>query len=83
MASTSKIQEKIADIVKRPQNVKFEEIKWVMDQLGAKQRTSKHGELFRLDSHRVMINKHNNGKDTVPKYSVDNFRDLMTELGLY
>jgi hypothetical protein len=83
MASTAKIQEKIADIVGRPYNVRFEEIKWVMDQLGASPRSAKHGRLFRLQGHRLMINEHNNGKDTVPKYSVDDFRDLMIDLGLY
>jgi hypothetical protein len=83
MASTAKVQEKIADIVRRPFNVRFSEIKWVMDQLGAIERPAKHGRLFRLEGHRLMINEHNNGKDTVPKYSVDEFRDLMIELGLY
>jgi hypothetical protein len=82
MASTAKIQEKIADIVGRPHNVRFEEIKWVMDQLGASERSTKHTRLFKLHGRRVVINEHNNGKDTVPRYSVDNFRNLMIELGL-
>jgi hypothetical protein len=54
-----------------------------MDQLGATERNAKHGRLFCLDGRRIMINEHNNGKDTVPKYSVDEFRDLMIERGLY
>jgi hypothetical protein len=83
MASIAKIQEKIADLVSRPYNVRFEEIKWVMDQLGATERNAKHGRLFCLDGRRIMINEHNNGKDTVPKYSVDEFRDLMIERSLY
>jgi hypothetical protein len=83
MASTSKILEKIADIIGRPYNVRFDEIKWVMDQLDAVDRPAKHGRLFRLRGRRIMINEHNNGKDTVPKYSVDEFRDLMIILGLY
>jgi hypothetical protein len=83
MASTSKIQEKIADIVGRPYNVRFDEIKWVMDQLNAEDRQAKHGRLFKLGGRRIIINEHNNGKDTVPKYSVDEFRDLMIDLGLY
>jgi len=83
MACTAKIQEKIADIVGRPYNVRFDEIKWVMYQLGASERSCKHGRLFRLGYYRIVINEHNNGKDTVPKYSVDEFRDLMIELGLY
>jgi len=82
MASTAKIQEKIAEIVGRPHNVRFEEIEWVMNQLGASQRASKHGRLFNLHRHRLMINEHNDGRDTVPKYSVDDFRDLMAELDL-
>lgn len=83
MASTAKIKEQIADIVGRPYNVRFDEIKWVMDQLDAVERPARHGRLFRLGGRRIMINEHNNGKDTVPKYSVDEFRDLMIELGLY
>ena len=83
MSSTPKIQEKIAEIVGRPYNVRFEEIKWVLDRLDAKPRRAKHGWLFKIQGHRIMINEHNNGKDTVPKYSVDEFRDLMIELGLY
>lgn len=83
MASSSKIQEKIARLIDRPNNVRFEEIKWIMDQLGASGRPAKHGQLFKLDGRRLMINKHNNGKETVPQYSVDEFRDLMIELGLY
>jgi hypothetical protein len=83
MACTAKIQEKIADIIGRPYNVRFNEIKWVMDQLGASERPCRHGRFFRLGCRRIVINEHNNGKDTVPKYSVDEFRDLMIELGLY
>jgi hypothetical protein len=83
MASTAKIQERIADIVGRPYNVRFEEIKWVMDQLGASERSTKHTRMFKLGGRRLMVNEHSNGKDTVPKYSVDDFRDLMVELGLY
>jgi len=83
MASTLKIQEKIADIVGRPYNVRFDEIKWVMDQLGATERPAKHARLFRLGNRRIMINEHNKGKNTVPRYSVDEFRELMIELGLY
>jgi hypothetical protein len=83
MASTSKIQERIAEIVGRPNSVKFGEIKWVMDQIGAKGRRCKHGWLYSLNGKRVMINEHNNGKDTVPQYSVDEFMEFMIELGLY
>jgi hypothetical protein len=83
MGSTAKLQEKITDIVSRPYNVRFEEIKWVMDQLGAAERPGKHGRLFKLGTRRLMVNEHNNGKNTVPKYSVDEFRDLMIDLGLY
>lgn len=83
MASTERVRQRIAEIISRPYNVRFEEIKWVMDQLGAVDRPSRHGHLFRLHHHRILINEHNNGKNTVPKYCVDDFRDLMAELGLY
>lgn len=83
MASTEKIRNRVAEIIGRPYGVRYDEIKWVMDQLGAKERPSKHGHLFRLQNHRILINEHSNGKNTVPKYCVDSFRDLMVELGLY
>ncbi len=54
-----------------------------MDQLNATERTATHGQLFNVNGRRVMINKHNNGKGTIPKYSVDEFRDAMIDLGLY
>jgi len=84
MASDSKVQAEIASIIGRPHNVKFSEIKWVMTQLGAPApKEGKHGYIFKLSGRRLMINKHNNGKGTVPQYCVDDFRDLMIELGLY
>ena len=83
MSSTSKVQEKIAEIIDRPYSVRFHEIEWVMNQLGAVERPCKHGRMFRLSGRRLMVNEHNNGKNTVPKYSVDDFRNLMIELGLY
>lgn len=83
MASTEKIRDRIAEIISRPYGVRYEEIKWVMDQLGATERPSRHGHLFRLAEHRILINEHNNGKTAVPKYCVDDFRNLMIELGLY
>ena len=64
MPSIPKVQEKIAEIISRPHNVTFDEIKWVMDKLGASER-GKHGRLFSLNHHRIMINEHNNGKNTV------------------
>lgn len=83
MASAAKLRERVADIIGRPHNVRFSEIKWVMDQLGATEKATRHGRLFRVRGHRLMINEHNNGRDTVPQYCVDDFRDVMTELELY
>jgi hypothetical protein len=82
MASESRIREAVAELLGRPHNVRFEEIEWVMNQLEATGRPCKHGYLFRIQGRRILVNKHNNGKDTVPRYSVEEFRDLMTELGL-
>jgi hypothetical protein len=83
MASEAKIRERIAAIIGRPNSVRFEEIKWVMDQLGFTEKVTRHTRMFRLKGHRLMINQHNNGKNTVPAYSVDEFMKLMTELELY
>lgn len=83
MPSSSKIREQVADIISRPRNVRYEEIKRIMDLLNATERTTAHGQLFNVNGRRFMINKHNHGKETIPKYSVDAFRDAMIDLGLY
>jgi hypothetical protein len=83
MASTARVREEIADIVSRPHNVRFSEIKRIMDHLGASGRPAKHGHLFCLNGRRLMINKHSDGRGTVPQYSVDEFRECMIEVGLY
>lgn len=83
MPSTAEIQNRIAAIISDPKNVSFSEIKWVMDSLGATERACPCGRLFRLGQHRVTISLNKNGENKVPKYSVDEFRDLMIDLELF
>lgn len=85
MASNQKLLARIAELIGRPNNVDYEEIKWVMDQLDATSRTTKHTVMFRIPGNKnaLMLNKHNNGKKHLPPYCVKSFCDRMTELGLY
>ena len=48
-----------------------------------RRRKASHGFLFGVGSERFMVNQHNRGNKQVKRYSVDDFIDAMTELGLY
>ena len=85
MATEEKIRQRIGEIVGRSNNVEYEEILWVLKQLGCPEaRTTKHGVLHKIPgcTRRLLINAHNNGKAHIPSYCVDEFRDCMIELGL-
>jgi hypothetical protein len=86
MAGLEAIKEKIRDIAGRRRNVTFDEIKWVVDQLGqfydVGSRRATHGTLFRVDNQRFMVSSHNPGSKQVKSYSVDGFINAMVELGL-
>jgi hypothetical protein len=85
MAPHEKLRKRISEIVARPKSVEYGEIEWVMNQLGASGRKTKHGVIFKLSGCRttLMLNPHNNGKNHLPPYCVADFCDLMVELGLY
>jgi hypothetical protein len=87
MASLEAIKEKIRDIAGRRRNVTFDEIQWVVNQLGqfykVGSRPARHGALFTVGSQRFMVSSHNPGSKQVKSYSVDDFIDAMIELGLY
>lgn len=65
MADLEAIKEAIRDIAGRRKNVTFDEIEWVVNQLGrfykVVSRTAKHGVVFRVHNQRCMINSHNPG----------------------
>jgi hypothetical protein len=86
MADLERIKGRIADIDGRRTNVTLEEIEWVVDQLSGifqvRTRDARHGKLFRVGNTRFMINHHNPGNKQVKRYSVDDFCNAMTELGL-
>jgi hypothetical protein len=53
MASKAKLRERIAELIGRPTNVDYEDIKWVMDQLGASSRTTKHTVMFKIPGNKM------------------------------
>jgi hypothetical protein len=85
MAPQEKLRRRISDLVERPNNVDIEEVEWVLKQLNASCRQTKHGVIFCIPgcSRHLMLNRHNNGKSHLPLYCVYEFRNRMCELGLY
>ena len=80
----AKIQEEIAQIAQRRRNVTFDDINWVVKQIGGEVvRKTRHGYLIRVGSRRFMVNVHNPGSKQVKAYSVDDFLDAMRDLGWY
>lgn len=85
MVPNDKLSNRIAELIARPNNVECREIEWVMNQLGASFRKTRHGILFKIPGCRspLMLNAHNNGNPNLPFYCVADFCDRMVELGLY
>jgi len=81
MADLETVRKRIAEISDRRSNVTLDEIEWVVKQLSGTSRDANHGKLFRVGTTRFMVN-HHTGNKQVKKYSVDDFCDAMTELGL-
>jgi hypothetical protein len=86
MADLETIKERIRDIAGRRRNVTFDEIQWVVNQLGqfynVGMRPARHGALFKVENQRFMVSSHNPGSKQVKSYSVDGFINAMVELGL-
>jgi hypothetical protein len=80
-----KLLKRISELIARRNNVDFDEIEWVLNQLGINGRKAKHGIMYKMSGCKgpLMLNKHNNGKSHLPPYCVDQFRKRMVELGLY
>lgn len=85
MASQEKLQQRISELIERDAGVDFEEIEQILTQLNAKARAARHGTLFKIPgcSTALLLNKHNNGKNHLPRYCVKQFGERMTEIGLY
>lgn len=85
MAPKEKLQKRIRELISKPKNVDYDEVEWVMNQLGAVSRKSRHGVMFSLPGCKnpLMLNQHNDGKKHLPPYCIADFRDRMVELGLY
>jgi hypothetical protein len=87
MEIEERLRKAIQEIAQRRNNVTLGEIGWVMEKLGAsyktRRREARHGVLFGIESHRFMVNQHNPGNKQVKRYSVDEFINVMEELGLY
>jgi hypothetical protein len=82
-----RVKKAIEDIARRRNNVTLNEIEWVVGKLAARfsirRRQARHGVLFGVGDQRFMVNCHNPGSKQVKSYSVDEFINAMTELGLY
>jgi len=87
MELEERVKQTIREIAKRRNNVTLSEIEWVVGKLSGtysvRRREARHGVLFGVGSQRFMVNYHNPGNKQVKSYSVDEFIDAMTELGLY
>lgn len=88
MADLEKIKKRMAEIGSGPKNVTLSEIEWVVDRLKERghrvtKREATHGKLFSVDGQRFMVNYHNPGNGQVKPYSVKDFLNAMSELGLY
>ena len=85
MAPQEKLRKRISELISRRKNVDCEEIEWVLKQPNAVGRKTKHTVMYKIPGCKspLMLNEHNNGRDHLPSYCVDDFRDRMSELGLY
>lgn len=87
MEPEERLRTVIRDIAGRRNNVTLDEIEWVMEKLGTtynvRRRKARHGVLFGIDDRRFMVNHHNPGSSQVKSYSVDDFLNVMMELGWY
>jgi hypothetical protein len=83
MASDEQLKADIAEIATRPHNVEYSEIERILLQLGSgKPRKTKHGIMFKIPGckKRLMINKHSDGRNKIPKYCVQDFCQRMAEI---
>jgi len=87
MELEERVKKTIEDIARRRNNVTLNEIEWVVAKLSGRfairRREARHGVLFGVGNQRFMVNCHNPGSKQVKGYSVDEFINAMTELGLY
>jgi hypothetical protein len=87
MTPEERLRALIQDIAQRRNNVTLDEIEWVMEKLSGtynvRRRVARHGVLFGIGDRRFMVNHHNPGSAQIKSYSVDDFVDVMTELGWY
>lgn len=88
MADIGHIKERIAEIGQRRKNVELSEIQWVVDHLGrngysVSQRSNVHATLFRIEGRQFSVCHHNRGSKQVKACYVDDFLDVMEDLGLY
>ena len=83
----TRIKSRISEIASRRKNVELEDIEWVANQLKdtypVSTRDARHGRLYSIAGRRFMVNHHNPGQKQVKAYSVDDFLEVMGELGLY
>jgi hypothetical protein len=98
MATLDAIKERIREIAERPRNVRFSEIKWVMDQLSGhgfttSSRSNEHQTLFSIrwkrsqsgptESSLFGICHHNPGGSQIKSCYVKQFLGSMIDIGMY
>lgn len=85
MASDEQLKADIADIARRPNQVDYAEIERILRQVGCGDpRKTKHGYMFKVPGckRRLMINRHSDGRNKIPKYCVQDFCKCMAEIEL-
>jgi hypothetical protein len=88
MADISHIRKRIAEIAQRRKNVEISEIQWVVDNLGMNKfsvssRSNDHATIFRIGNLQFSVCHHRRGSKQIKVCYVNEFLDVMEELGLY
>jgi hypothetical protein len=88
MADLKQIEERIRELAGRRRNVKLAEIEWVVNQLRLNgydtgSRTNGHQTIFRVGTRRFGVCSHHPGSKQVKACYVDEFVDVMIDIGLY
>jgi hypothetical protein len=88
MADISHIRKRISEIARRRKNVELSDIQWVVEHLGmnghsVSQRSNNHATLFRIGTRQFSVCHHHRGSKQIKSCYVDEFLDVMEELGLY
>jgi hypothetical protein len=87
MADVERVKREIREIAGRSKNVKIGEIQRIVKQLGelgflVESRETSHGVMFQVGTEIFHVCTHNRGSSQLKQYTVQEFLDRMTNLGL-